>query len=300
VNDLPEILETTEAERQATGYVFTEGPLWHPDDFWYFNDINPGALYRLKLGGKAELVRKTDGGNGLTFDLEGRLIHCEGEGYRVTRTEHDGRITTLAGSYQGGRLNRPNDVVCHSDGSIWFTDPSGRRPFSERQIPSPKGINGVWAGASVYRVATDGSIASVADFEYPNGLAFSPDERTLYVANTRMSKYIHAIDVDASGKMLRRRIFADLNEGNEPGAPDGIKVDSKGRVFCTGPGGIWVTNPDGNHVGIIRLPEQAVNFTFGGHDLKTLFVAALTSVYTIRVRTPGLPHPWYRVRKGKT
>ena len=299
MNYLPEILETADAERQATGFVFTEGPLWHPDGFWYFNDINPGALYKLEPGGKPELVRKTEGGNGMTFDLEGRLIHCEGEGRRVTRTEHDGRVTTLAGTFEGGRFNRPNDVVCHSDGSIWFTDPSGRRPFSERQIPGPKGVNGVWAGASVYRVATDGSITSVADFEYPNGLAFSPDERTLYVANTRMSKYIHAIEVNASGKMLRRRIFADLNEGDEPGIPDGMKVDSKGRVFCTGPGGIWVMEPSGKRIGIIRVPEQAVNFAFGGDDLRTLFVTAVTSVYTLRVRTPGQPHPWYRVRKAK-
>ena len=299
MNYLPEILETADAERQATGFVFTEGPLWHPDGFWYFNDINPGALYKLEPGGKPELVRKTEGGNGMTFDLEGRLIHCEGEGRRVTRTEHDGRVTTLAGTFEGGRFNRPNDVVYHSDGSIWFTDPSGRRPFSERQIPGPKGVNGVWAGASVYRVATDGSIASVADFEYPNGLAFSPDERTLYVANTRMSKYIHAIEVDASGKMLRRRIFADLNEGTEPGIPDGMKVDSKGRVFCTGPGGIWVMEPSGKRIGVIRVPEQAVNFAFGGDDLRTLFVTAVTSVYTLRVRTPGQPHPWYRVRKAK-
>ena len=299
MNYLPEILETADAERQATGFVFTEGPLWHPDGFWYFNDINPGALYKLEPGGKPELVCKTEGGNGMTFDLEGRLIHCEGEGRRVTRTEHDGRVTTLAGTFEGGRFNRPNDVVCHSDGSIWFTDPSGRRPFSERQIPGPKGVNGVWAGASVYRIATDGSIASVADFEYPNGLAFSPDERTLYVANTRMSKYIHAIEVNASGKMLRRRIFADLNEGDEPGIPDGMKVDSKGRVFCTGPGGIWVMEPSGKRIGVIRVPEQAVNFAFGGDDLRTLFVTAVTSVYTLRVRTPGQPHPWYRVRKAK-
>ena len=115
----------------------------------------------------------------MTFDLEGRLIHCEGDGYRVTRTGHDGKVTTLADKFEGGRLNRPNDVVCHSDGSLWFTDPSGWRPFSVRQLPGAKGVKGVWAGASVYRVATDGSIATVADFEYPNGLAFSPDERVL-------------------------------------------------------------------------------------------------------------------------
>jgi len=300
MNDLPEILETSKAERQATGYVFTEGPLWHPDGFFYFNDIRPGTLYRLKLGGTPEVVRKTIGGNGLTFDLDGNLIHCEGEARKVTRTTQDGKsTTTLVDRFEGGRFNRPNDVVCHSDGSIWFTDPSMRIPFGERETPGTAGVDGVWAGARVYRVAKDGAISAVADFEYPNGLAFSPDERTLYVANTRSSKYIHAIEIDSGGRMLRRRIFADLNEGDEPGIPDGMKVDTAGRVFCTGPGGIWVMDPDGRRVGIIRLPEQAVNFAFGGDDLRTLFVTAVTSVYTLRVKTPGQPHPWYRVRKGR-
>ncbi len=298
MNDLPDILETTEAERHATGYVFTEGPLWDPDGFYYFNDIRPGTLYRLKLGEAAEMVRKTDGSNGMTFDLQGRLIHCEGGGRRVTRTDPDGTVTTLVDRFEGGRFNRPNDVICHSDGSLYFTDPSLRLPFDKREQPTPEGEDGVWAGARVYRVAPDGGITAVVACEYPNGLALSPDERTLYIANTRTTKYIHAVDIDSSGNMLRRRIFADLSVGDAPGIPDGMKVDTRGRVFCTGPGGIWVTDPDGSHVGIIKLPEQAVNFTFGGDDLRTLFVTAYTSVYTLRVKTPGLPHPWYGVKKA--
>ncbi len=297
MNDLPEILESPDAERLATGYVFTEGPLWHPDGFYYFNDIRPGTLYRLEPGGTPEMLRKTNGGNGMTFDLEGNLIHCEGEGRCVTRTTQDGKSTTvLVDRFEGGRFNRPNDVVCRSDGSIWFTDPSMRIPFPDREVPGPEGVDGVWAGARVYRVATDGSIATVVDCEYPNGLAFSPDERTLYVANTRSTKYIHAIDLDAAGNVTGRRIFADLSEGDEPGIPDGMKVDTLGRVYCTGPGGIWVMEPDGRRVGIIRAPEQAVNFAFGGDDLRTLFVTAVTSVYALRVKTPGQPHPWYLVR----
>ena len=252
----------------------------------------------MKLGESPVMLRKTNGGNGLTFDLEGRLIHCEGEGKLVSRTAHDGTVTTLVERFQGGRFNRPNDVICHSDGSLWFTDPSMRVPFSQREIPGPEGIGNVWAGAAVYRVAPDGGITSVVTVEYPNGLAFSPDERTLYIANTRSSEYIHAMDVDASGAMVRRRIFADMSADDGPGIPDGMKVDSLGRVFCTGSGGIWVFEPDGTHIGTIRVPEMAVNFTFGGHDLRTLFVTALTSVYTLRVKTPGLPHPWYKVRIG--
>jgi len=296
MNDAAGLLETTEAVRHASGYVFTEGPLWHPDGFFYFNDIRPGTLYRLKLGEAPVMLRKTHGGNGMTFDLEGRLIHCEGEGKCVTRTDHDGTVSTLAERFEGSRFNRPNDVICHSDGSIWFTDPSMRVPFSEREIPGPEGIDGVWAGAAVYRVAVGGKISSVVNVEYPNGLAFSPDERTLYIANTRSSPYIHAIDIDAGGKLLRRRIFADMSAHDGPGVPDGMKVDSLGRVFCTGSGGIWVFEADGAHIGTIRLPEMAVNFAFGGDDLKTLFVTAVTSVYTLRVKTPGQPHPWYALR----
>ncbi|HEX6006066.1 MAG TPA: SMP-30/gluconolactonase/LRE family protein [Burkholderiales bacterium] len=296
-NDLPEILETTEAERLATGFVFTEGPLWHPDGFYYFVDIRANRLYRITPGMSAEVVCQTNGGNGTTFDLEGRVVMCEGGGRRVCRMTGDGRIETVIDRYRGGRFNRPNDIVCRSDGSLFFTDPDKRVPYTEREIPPPAGIDNLWDGASVYRVDPDGVIHLVALCEYPNGLAFSPDERTLYVANTRSSKYIHALDIDGGGKMARRRIFADMNEGTEPGIPDGLKVDEQGRVYCTGPGGIWVFSPEGKRLGVIRFPEQAVNFAFGGPDLRTLFCCAHTSVYTLRVRTPGNPHPWYRRRK---
>ena len=296
VNNLTELLETTEAERLATGFKFTEGPLWHPDGFYFFVDIRANRLYRVTPGKPAEAVRETAGGNGTTFDLQGRLVMCEGTSRSVTRMEHDGKVTVLAERYQGGRFNRPNDIVCRSDGSLYFTDPDKRVAYQEREIPPPLGIDNLWDGASVYRIAADGTLALVALCEYPNGLAFSPDERTLYVANTRSSKYIHALEVDGSGKMVRRRIFADMNEGTEPGIPDGLKVDALGRVYCTGPGGIWVFTPEGKRIGIIRFPEQAVNFAFGGDDLRTLFCCAYTSVYALRVKTPGEPHPWYRLR----
>ncbi len=295
-NHLPEILETTEAERLATGFIFTEGPLWHPDGYWYFVDLRRNRLHRIKPGQAPELVRETEGGNGTTFDLKGNLIVCEGEGRRVTRTGADGKVETVADRYQGGRFNRPNDVVCRSDGSLYFTDPDKRRPYTEREIPAPAGEDNLWDGAAVYRVAPDGGLSRFAHCEYPNGLAFSPDERTLYVANTRSSKYIHAIELDAAGNMAQRRIFADMNEGKLPGIPDGLKVDSQGRVYCTGPGGIWVFSPGGKRVGIIQFPEQAVNFAFGGPDLRTLFCCAYTSVYTLRVKVPGNPHPWYKLK----
>ena len=296
VNNLPDILETTEAERLATGFVFTEGPLWHPDGYYYFVDYRANRLHRITPGRAPELVRETAAGNGTTFDLQGRLLVCEGDIRAVTRTDHSGKVETFVDRYQGGRLNRPNDIICASDGSIFFTDPIMRIPYDKREIPSAATANNVWHGSNIYRVAPDGNISLVASFEYPNGLALSPDERTLYVANSRFSKYIHAIELDTAGNMVRRRIFADLNPGEEPGVPDGLKVDSLGRVYCTGPGGIWVCAPDGKQIGIIRFPEQAVNFAFGGADLKTLFCCAHTSVYTVRMKVPGQPHPWYRVR----
>jgi gluconolactonase len=296
-NYLPDVLETTEAERLATGFVFTEGPLWHPDGFYYFVDIRQNKLYRITPGQKAEVVRETAGGNGTTFDLQGRLVLCEGDGRRVTRVGSGGKVETVVDRYQGGRFNRPNDVVCRSDGSLYFTDPDKRRPYTEREIPGPEGENNLWDGACVYRVAPDGAVSLFAHCEYPNGLAFSPDERTLYVANTRSTKYIHALELDAAGNLSRRRIFADMNEGTAPGIPDGLKVDSQGRVYCTGPGGIWVFTPDGKRVGIVKFPEQSVNFAFGGSDLRTLFCCAHTSVYTLRVKVPGNPHPWYRLRR---
>ena len=282
---LSTILETREAERLATGFVFTEGPLWHPDGFYYFVDVRSSVLYRVSPGREPEVVReRTGGGNGTTFDLQRRLVLCEGDNRRVTRTAADGRIEVFADRYEGKRLNRPNDVVCRSDGSIYFTDPGLRVPLTERELPY----------AGVYRVAPNGAIRLVADFEYPNGLAFSPDERRLYVANTRWAQYIHVLDLDAGGMMVRRRIFADMSSDELDGVPDGMKVDIEGRVYCTGPGGTWVFTPDGTRLGIIRTPEVPANLAFGGSDLRTLFFTARTSVYTMRVKVPGQPHPAFR------
>jgi gluconolactonase len=281
------ILETTQAERLATGFVFTEGPLWHPDGFYYFVDVRASMLYRVTPGRPHEVVReKTGGGNGTTFDLQGRLILCEGDNRRVTRRAADDRFEVLVDRFEGKRLNRPNDVVCRSDGSIYFTDPGLRVPLAEREVEH----------AGVYRIAPDGAVSLVADFEYPNGLAFSPDERLLYVANTRWALYIHVLELDADGRMARRRIFADMSSDETDGVPDGMKVDVEGRVYCTGPGGTWVFAPDGTRLGVIRTPEVPANLAFGGPDLRTLFFTARTSVYTLRAKVPGQPHPWYRLR----
>jgi gluconolactonase len=280
---MADLLENSEFTQVATGFGFTEGPTWHPDGYLYFVDMRAFRVHRIKPGQAAEVAREDSGEtNGTTFDLQGRLVMCEGGRRRITRMNADGSIEVLADRFEGGRFNRPNDLVCRSDGSIFFTDPSLRVPFAEREVPH----------AGVYRIAPDGALSLVADFEYPNGLAFSPDERILYVANSRWSKYIHALEINDDGTLRRRRIFADMNSEEPDGVPDGMKVDVEGRVYCTGPGGVWVFTPYGAHLGVIRPPELPANLAFGGPDGKTLFFTARTSVYSTRVKVPGQPHPW--------
>jgi gluconolactonase len=277
------LLESTEPERLATGFSVTDGPLWHPDGFYSFADVRESRLYRLAPGREPELLlEKTRGISGMTFDLQGQVVACEGLGHRVCRLGPDGRVAgVVAERYQDRRFNRPEDIICRSDGSLYFTDSGLRVPLDQRQI----------ASSSVYRVAPEGTVTQIADFECPNGLAFSPDERTLYVANTMWVPYVDALDLDADGNVVRRRRFADLVSRETNGVPDGITVDAEGRVFCAGPGGVWVFAPDGGQLAILRTPEVCSNLTFGGSDLKTLFLTATRSVYALRVKTPGRSHP---------
>ncbi len=285
---LADLFESLEPLQLATGFAFTEGPLWDPDGFYYFVDIRRSQQFKIRPGERAELFRENTGGlNGTTFDIDGNLLLCESDNRRITRLRADGSIEVVADRYEGKRFNRPNDIICARDGSIYFTDPGLRVPLSERELPY----------AGVYRVAPDGALSLVADTEYPNGLAFSPDERTLYVANTRWSQYIHDLEIE-DGRLVRRRIFADMSSDMTDGVPDGMKVDTAGRVFCTGPGGVWVFAADGTQIGLLKMPEVTANLTFGGPDLCTLFLTSSTSVYSLRVKTPGLPHPWYG-KRGK-
>ncbi len=225
MNDsLTAILESGEIERLGTGYEFTEGPLGHPDGFFYFVDVRTSRQYRVTPGQEPELFREnTAGANGTTFDLSGNLIVCEGENRRLVRIDSNGNVASIAEQFEGKRLNRPNDVVCRSDGSIYFTDPAGPRlPFADRELPS-----------AVYRVAPSGEVTMVAECEFPNGLAFSPDESVLYVPNTRATAYIHRLELNSDGMLRSRGIFADMSSDDE-GVPDGIKVDVEGQVYCTG------------------------------------------------------------------
>jgi len=280
---LGEIVESAEPRRLATGFVFTEGPLWHPNGYWFFVDVRRSIIYRLFPRRMPDIARENSGGsNGLTFDLEGRIVICEGDNRRITRLERDGSIAVLADRWEGKRLNRPNDVICRSDGSIYFTNPGGRIDPSQREIDF----------SGVHRIMPNGTVtAVVTDMEYPNGLAFSPDENVLYVANTRRSMHIAAYDVNPDGTVSNGRVFADMSSTEPDGVPDGMKVDSLGRVYCTGPGGCWVFEPDGTHLGIIRLPEIPANCAWGDPDYKTMLFTARTSVYSMRLKTPGARMP---------
>ena len=281
---LDDIVESFEPQRLATGFQFTEGPVWHPDGYLLFVDIPQNLILRLAPGAESQVFRENSGAsNGLTFDLQGRLVMCEGGNRRLTRMESDGSITTVADMWDGKRINRPNDVVGRSDGTLYFTDPGAERvDTSERDI----GVN------ALYRVSPDGAVeALVSDFEFPNGLAFSPDESVLYVANTRQSMHIRAFDVLPDGGLAKSRIFADMSSDDPEGVPDGMKVDVAGRVYCTGPGGVWVFEPSGQHIGTIRLPEAPANCAWGGPDHRTMFFTAPTSVYSMRMKTPGTRIP---------
>ncbi len=284
-DNLGSIIESPEPQLLGSGFVFTEGPLWHPDGYWLVVDLfrSVPAIYRLTPGGQPESFREPSGGtNGMTLDLQGRLIMCEGDNRQITRREADGSITVLADRWEGKRLNRPNDVVCRSDGSIYFTNPGGRIDPSDREIDF----------SGVHRIVPDGTVdAVIDDFEYPNGLAFSPDESVFYVANTREAMRIMAYDVSEDGTVRNARVFADMSSDEPDGVPDGLKVDVDGRVYCTGPGGCWVFDRSGSHLGTIRLPEIPANCAWGGPDNRTMFFTARTSVYSMRMKTPGTRVP---------
>ncbi|MCY4624638.1 MAG: SMP-30/gluconolactonase/LRE family protein [Chloroflexi bacterium] len=277
------IVEAGEAQRLATGFVFTEGPLWVPEGYWLFDDVRTSHVYKVVPGGEAEVVREnSDQSNGMAYDLHGRIMVCEMESRQVQRWEADGSLTPIATHWDGKRLNRPNDVICASDGSVYFTDPGIRMEEHEKELDF----------FGVYRLSPDGDLQPIIrDFEFPNGLALSPDEKTLYVANTRPDMHIRAFDVQPDGTVANGRVFAELVSDAPEGAPDGMKVDTEGRVFCTGPGGCWVYSPDGEHLGTIVLPEVPANCGFGGDDYRTLFFTARTSVYSVRVTTPGIRPP---------
>ena len=283
-------------ERLATGFYWAEGPVWFGDGrYLLVSDIPNNRILRWDdTSGVTSVWRApSNNANGHARDRQGRLIGCEHLTRRITRTEYDGSITVLADRFQGKRLNSPNDIVCARDGSIWFTDPLF-------------GILGKWEGEpaesetpmGVYRLPPGGNELQrvIDDLNAPNGLAFSPDEKILYVVESRATPHrkIWAYDVGANGALANKRVFADAQG---PGAYDGIKVDVTGHLWCgfgssTGAlaeqlDGVRVYAPDGKPVAQIHLPERCANLCFGGAKNNRLFMAASHSLYALYVNTTG-------------
>jgi len=279
-------------EKLASGFQFTEGPVWHPDGYLLFSDPNANTIYRLTPDGDLSVYRANSGytgsdigaygqpgSNGLALDRDGRLTIDEHGNRRVTRLERNGTLTVLADRFEGKRLNSPNDLVYRSDGSLYFTDPPFGLPkfFDDARKELP--YSGVF-------LLKDGKLTLLSrELTGPNGLAFSPDEQFLYVDNwDEKKKVVMRYPVQADGTLGAGAVFFDMKDAPEPEALDGLKVDGRGNLFVSGPGGVWILSPEGKHLGTIKGPELAANFAFGGDDRKTLYMTARTGVYRLRLR----------------
>ena len=273
-------------EKLATGFLFTEGPLWHRrEKYLLFSDMPGDHLRRWSAKDGVTTFRKPcQKSNGLAWDRQGRLLVCEHASSKVTRTEADGTSAIIASHYRDEELNSPNDIVCKSDGGIYFTDPIyGRKEYYGVPREPALSFRGVW------RAESDGNRLTLLadDFGQPNGLCFSHDEKVLFVNDTEQ-QHIRAFDVRADGTLANSRVWAET-KGEGAGAPDGMKLDSAGNLYCCGPGGIHVFAPDATSLGVIRVPEHTANFAWGGDDFRSLFITASTSLYRIRVTVPGTP-----------
>ena len=271
-------------EELAGGFDFTEGAVWnHVEGCLIFSDM-PGDVMRTwtDADGIQVFRQPSHMANGNFYDLQGRLLTCEHATSRVTRTEHDGSVTVLATHYGSSELNSPNDVIVKSDGSIYFSDPSFGRMEYYGVLREPElDVRGV------YRLDPDGGDLRllVDDFDQPNGLTFSLDERRLFINDT-MRAHIRVFEVDAGGGLSNGRVWAELS-GDREGLADGMKIDSGGNLYTAGPGGVQVFAPDATCLGVIHVPQGVANFTWGDADLCTLFINAGTSLYRTRVNVPG-------------
>lgn len=257
----------------ADGFRFIEGPVWHKDGYLLFSDIPANTIY--KQEGETTTVWRDESGksNGLTFDKEGNFYAAEHWNRRISRTNTDGTIETLIAKYDGKQFNSPNDLIVRSDGTIFFTDPDWGLEGREREIP----FNGV------YRLPPGGEPVLLAnDFVKPNGIALSPDEKTLYVCDDTAS-HVRAFDLDEEGNVSNGRVL------NPVPKPDGLKVDVQGNLYVTSSDGIVILAPDGTRIGAIEVPQQPANCAFGGEDNKTLFMTSRSGLYSVQLKVPGLP-----------
>lgn len=294
--------EDADVQQLGSGYVAAEGPVWfHESGYLLFSDHRASRRYRWQPGADPQLIDDaTGGGNGMTRDLEGRLVVCQNVARCLSRQEKDGSLTILAGSYDGRRLFRPNDVVVKSDGSVYFTDSGALTPDLDNNFPA------------VYRVSADGQTLTrvLDDLLLPNGLAFSPDESLLYVIDTQRN-HIRAFDVLAGGDLANSRVFCQfpmsasklplspaapdsgqLPDGARPGYCDGMKLDVEGTIYTTAPGGVWIISPEGEHLGTISTGAHFhTNLGWGGDDWRTLFITTHETLNRIALNVPGIPVP---------
>jgi gluconolactonase len=268
----------TKLETVASGFGFTEGPMWDPAGFLYVSDETINKIFKVYPNGKKEELIALGDPDGNTFDRRHRLIDCASVLRAIIAVTPDGKYTVLADRYEGKRLNSPNDVIIGPDGAIYFTDPTLDLVAGEKQEIPFKGV---------YRLDEKGNLRLLTkDLPQPNGLAFSPDGKKFYVDDDDQ-RNIHVYDVAADGSLSNGRIFGEEPGGKGEGVPDGIKVDNKGNLFVTGPKGIWIWDATGNHLGTIVMPEQPANLAWGDPEYRTLYITATTSVYRLETKTSG-------------
>jgi gluconolactonase len=297
-------------EKVATGYKWTEGPLWIPAGYLLFAEIpsntirkwTPGAGVSIFLQpsgykGSAPFTGPEPGSNGNTLDVRGRLTvagHAQRDVWRLEQIDPKAQPTILADSYQGKRLNSPNDLVYRSDGSLYFTDPPYGLPTQDKDPGKQLQVNGVYRipGALYQKPGEPPSRAQlqllIKDLTRPNGIAFSPDEKYLYVNNSEPKKIWMRYTVNPDGTLTDAKLLFDASSDPRVGSPDGMKVDQKGNLYSAGPGGVWIISPEGKHLGTIDIPEKVGNVAWGGADHKTLYVAASSSIYRILLKVTGV------------
>ena len=292
------IPQRSQIRRIASGYTWSEGPVWvRNGNYLLFSDVPANTVHKFKerdgvseylrpSGYTGETPRGGEGGsNGLTLDSEGRLVLCQHGDRRIARLDNNGKFTTLADRYDGKRFNSPNDLVYKSNGDLYFTDPpyglEGKNNDPKKELP----FNGV------YRLSKNGDVTLlVKELTFPNGLAFSPDEKTLYVAVSDPKRAVWmAYDVQADGTLANGRVFLDVTSmvGKEhPGLPDGLKVDTDGNLFATGPGGVWIISKDGQHLGTLNTGEPTANVAWGEYG-SVLYITANHYLCRIQTSTKG-------------
>jgi gluconolactonase len=265
-------------ETMASGFKFTEGPIWDPSGFLYISDEKGNTIYRVYPDAKKEAVIAIGDPDGNTFDRRHRLIDCSSVLRAVVEITPTGKYKILANSYDGKKLNTPNDVTVGPDGALYFTDPNMDLVAGEKQELAFQGV---------YRLDDNGVLTLLTkELAEPNGLAFSPDGKHFYVDDSE-KKNIRVYEVTSQGLLVNGRIFGEEPGEHGDGVPDGMKVDKNGNLYVTGPKGIWVWNANGQHMGTIILPEQPANLAWGDSDYRTLYITATTSVYRLQTKTEG-------------